>query len=174
MHNELCQEVGLRLLVGYVARVAAQFNFGIDVLCSFSYLHYMRIFVRLHHGSENATMSLKKLGYVHYCNKCLYRDVEFAVLPKTNICRLCGSVMDSAGKIWLGNLYDKHTFESVKDAMAKSDAYNKKSLEFVDRLSKEFDTPLFYSIARITKNMGIGSVSTSKLTEKLRAGGFSV
>ncbi len=51
MHNELCQEVGLRLLIGYVARVAAQFNFGIDVLASFSYLHYMRIFVRLRHGA---------------------------------------------------------------------------------------------------------------------------
>ncbi len=50
MHNELCQEVALRLLIGYITRIAAQFNFGVEVVLSFSYLHYMRVFLRLRHG----------------------------------------------------------------------------------------------------------------------------
>ncbi|MGD0510603.1 MAG: methyltransferase [Candidatus Micrarchaeaceae archaeon] len=173
MHNEICQEVGLRLLIGYVARVAAQFSFGVEVLCSFSYLHYMRVFLRLHHGSKNASSSIKMLGYVHYCNKCLYRGTESAVLPRINTCKLCGSLMDVSGKVWLGNLNDKDILKSIKDKMADSNSYDSKSLELVDGLSNEVDIPLFYSVARITKNMGIGSISTTKLIGLLKAHGFS-
>ena len=31
MHNELCHETGMRIMIGYIARTAAQFNLGIDV-----------------------------------------------------------------------------------------------------------------------------------------------
>jgi tRNA (guanine26-N2/guanine27-N2)-dimethyltransferase len=47
IHNELCHESGMRTMVGYIARTAAQFNFGIKVALSFSYMHYIRAFVRL-------------------------------------------------------------------------------------------------------------------------------
>ena len=173
MHNEICQEVGLRLLIGYVARIAAQFNFGIEVLCSFSYLHYMRMFVRLKHGSKNALDTVKMLGYVHYCNKCLYRGTESSTLPRINTCKLCGETMEVSGKVWLGNLNDKDMIKSIRDIMANSKYYDKKSLDFVDEISTEVDMPLFYSVAKITKNMGIGSVSTTGLIEMLRSRGWA-
>ncbi len=174
MHNELCQEAGLRLLIGYVTRIAAQFNFGVEVLGSFSYLHYMRIFIQLHHGSKRAIESIKKLGYVHYCNSCLYRGVEMSGLPYVNKCKLCGGALEISGKVWLGNLYDRDSIDSVKEEMAKSALYDKKSLEFVDMVSKELHDPFYYSIPRLTKKMRVGSVSTSVLMSMLHDKGYRV
>jgi tRNA (guanine26-N2/guanine27-N2)-dimethyltransferase len=174
MHNELCQEVGVRLLIGYVTRIAAQFNFGVDVIASFSYLHYMRIFVQLRHGSKPALESIKKLGYVYYCNKCLNRGYEAGAFP-TQTCKLCGSPVDISGKVWIGNLYEKPMLESMKSQMLKSPKlYEQKSIDFIDEISKEIDIPLYYSISRLTKKLGIGSVSIVKLTEMLEQKGFVV
>ncbi len=47
LHNEMCKEVGIRILLNYTARIASQFNFGVIPLLSISDMHYMRIFVRL-------------------------------------------------------------------------------------------------------------------------------
>ena len=172
MHNELCQEVGLRLLTGYVARIAAQFNFGIEVHMSFSYLHYMRVFLELHHGAQNAIDSIKNLGYVYYCNKCLNRNTDKSFLPLSNKCNLCGNPVDAAGKIWLENLSDKGILDRVAKRMSK--AYSQEAREFIQKLTFEIDPPLFYSIPKITRKMGVGSVSPNKVMALLAEGGFAV
>lgn len=174
MHNELCQEVGLRLLIGYVARVAAQFNFGIEILASFSYLHYMRIFVKLRHGSQEAIGSIKKLGYVYYCNKCLNRGFETTAFPTTNNCRLCKGSLDISGKVWLGGIKDNNMMISLKAQMTKRpQLYGEKSIEFLDQISKELDIPFYYSLSKITKKMKVGSVSPARLVEVLNKMGYS-
>ena len=172
MHNELCQEVGLRLLIGYVARIAAQFNFGIEILGSFSHLHYMRAFIRLRHGSIEANKSVRQLGYVHYCNKCLDVGIEKTAFPSSNRCASCRAVLELAGKIWLGNLKDNDMMKLVIDRMNDMEC-GEKSIKFAESLASELDVPLYYSIPRFTKRMGIGSVSTNRLAEMLERKGFS-
>lgn len=176
MHNELCHEVGLRILIGYIARIASQFNFGIDVQLSFSYLHYMRVFLQLRHGSKEAYDSVKKLGYAHYCNKCLYRSIERSILPTKGRCELCGNAVETSGKMWTAGLYGKDHIESMIAHMEKGSAkgiYNRKSLEFLKGTSKEVDSPLYYSIPRITKKLGIGSVSENYVLDRLAEKGFA-
>jgi tRNA (guanine26-N2/guanine27-N2)-dimethyltransferase len=175
MHNELCQEIALRLLIGYITRIAAQFNFGVEVMLSFSYLHYMRVFLRLEHGTQAALDSVRELGYAYYCNRCLYRGVHKSTLPEVGKCRLCKNALDTAGKIWLGNLYQKDTMELMAGEMERGVAkgrFDVKSLQFLNRLSEEFDYPLFYSVSRLTKKMGIGAVSPNLVIERLVKGGY--
>ena len=172
MHNEICHEVGMRILIGYVAKVAAQFNFGIEVLASFSYLHYMRIFVKIKHGSTSALDSVKKLGYVHCCTKCLYRHTEKSTFPAMHKCEMCGAQLETAGKVWLGSLQDIHAVSAVVREMDGKQTYNSKSIEFMKGISQEIDMPLYYEIPKITRKMGIGSVSTNALILGLRSHGF--
>jgi len=173
MHNELCHEVGMRILIGYVARVAAQFNFGIEVLASFDYMHYMRIFVMLRHGANKVEGSIRKVGYVNYCSNCLNRGIEFSAIPYTNKCSICGSRVDISGKAWLGGISDRGTIYSMLEAMQKgSKMFDSKSIDMAMRLSKELDIPLYYSIPALTKKMKIGAVSPERLMEKLRKKGF--
>jgi len=175
LHNELCQEVGLRLLIGYVARIAAQFNYGLEVRFSFSYLHYMRIFIKLNHGSKEALATLKQLGYVYYCNKCLNRDFETRIFPTYSNCKLCKAPLEISGKVWLGPIKDTDTVKLVRTELeSKQDIYDKKSVEFFDLVAEELDNPFYYSVSHVTKKLGIGSVSILKLTEMLEKKGFNV
>ena len=59
LHNEMCKEVGIRILLNYVSKMASQFNFGIAPLVSISDRHYMRIFIRLEYGATKAIGSVK-------------------------------------------------------------------------------------------------------------------
>jgi tRNA (guanine26-N2/guanine27-N2)-dimethyltransferase len=170
MHNDLCQEVGLRLLIGYVARIAAQFNFGIEVNLSFSYLHYMRVFLQLHHGSKNALETIKNMGYVYYCNNCMHMKIEKSFLSTTNKCERCGNIVETAGKVWLGDLYNNEAVAAMIAQM--KDGYSQNGIDFLTKISKEEQIPLYYSIPRITGKMGIGAVSPNKVIDALVKKGF--
>jgi tRNA (guanine26-N2/guanine27-N2)-dimethyltransferase len=64
-------EVGLRILLGFMARVALRHESGIEPLLCHSTRHYMRAQVRL--GSRHQE-TLKSLGYMQYCFGCLRRE----------------------------------------------------------------------------------------------------
>lgn len=182
MHNELCKEVGLRILIGYIARIAAQFNFGMEVTLSFSYLHYMRVFVRLEHGSANALESIKKLGYAYYCSKCGYRSMKSSFFPAMGNCKNCGKELEIAGKLWAANLYQKNRLYEMLDHMtldyregnSKEHNYSPGGIHFLRELTNEIDIPLYYSIPKLTRKLGVGAVSDKKVLEALRKKGFLV
>ncbi len=168
MHNELCQEAGIRIMINFVAGIAAQFNFGVEVLLSIWDAHYLRVFLRLRHGSNAALSSLKKTGYLHYCRKCGFRSWETGFVAKEYKCSECGSGMETAGKLWLGNMYDK---EEVKRLLSylKEKQGSSKELELIN---DEYDVPFFYSIPVMTKRMRSMSVSPYKVVERLREKGY--
>ena len=182
MHNELCKEVALRILIGYVARIAAQFNFGVDVKLSFSYMHYMRVFLQLGHGSKSALESVKKLGYAYYCGKCGYRNIESSFFPLADKCINCGNKLEIAGKLWCDSIFQESLVESLINRMASDyiedwsgpHAYGRESIQFLRKVSKEIDMPLYYSVPKLTRKLGVGAVSDTKLMELLKKRGFRV
>lgn len=177
MHNELCKEVALRILIGYVTRIAAQFNFGVEVLISFSYMHYMRVFIRLDHGSKSSLESIKKLGYAYYCGKCGYRDLKSSFFPSMKNCPSCRSELEISGKLWSERLNDKRALDSTIETMingAKKGTYEEEGIEFLQSVAAEIDAPLYYSIPKLTRRLGIGAVSDTRVIEMLAKKGFAV
>ena len=170
LHNELCHETGIRIMLGYVARVAAQFNFGIDVLLAVSYMRYMRVFVRLNRGAKNTMNALNNLGYVYYCNRCYYRTYETSIFPKQSLCAICKNKLDISGKMWLGNLYDADTIAGIRKNFLEDKSG--KELRFLEILGNELDIPLYYLVPKLTKKLGIGAVSHVGLINELKESGF--
>jgi tRNA (guanine26-N2/guanine27-N2)-dimethyltransferase len=170
MHNELCHEVGVRILAGYVARVAAQFNFGIEVKLALSYLHYMRIFVKLSSGAKKADASIGNIGYAYYCDRCHARHCANGQMPD-RICKCCGNKLEAAGKLWVGSIVDKAVAGQMRQCLSKTGA-DAKELAFLETVAEESDIPLYYSIPVLTKKLGIGSVSPVLVMDALRAKGF--
>ncbi len=170
LHNELCKEVGIRILLSYVGREAAQFNFGMEPLLSVSDLHYMRIFVRMNFGAEKTIESVRTSGLGTFCRKCY--DFKFAKGLAPSIsqrCSNCNSELESFGPLWLGSLYDK---KLVRKMMQSSITGREK--EQMKLICDELDTPLFYSGPRLTKTLGMGAVSHYKIMEKLQKSGNKV
>ena len=172
LHNELCHEVGLRILTGYVIRIAASFNFGVEVLAGFFYKHYMRMHMKLHYGSAEASRSVDSLGFAGYCNECGYRSLYKGIAPKANKCPKCGAELTLAGPLYIGKLKDDSLLNAVEGLIEK-EGMAKESVDLVRKLIDELDVPLYYSVPKITKSLKRGSLSPAMLIEALRDAGFS-
>lgn len=173
MHNELCQEVGMRILAGYVAKTAAQFNYGIRVLLSVSYAHYMRLFIQLRFGAEHsAESSVRQMGYAYYCSKCGFHSCERSTFPKMAACPNCKSRLGIAGKLWAGNIYDNKVAREMLDYMIKN-RLSKDGIKLLTTISQESDIPLYYSVSKMTKKLKSPGVSPYRVIDALRAAGYT-
>ena len=75
LRTEYCHELGVRLLVGCVASIAARHGIGIRVVFSYCSAHYVRIYVQIAYGAKKADDSLKNIGI---------RTPLFQLLPQRN------------------------------------------------------------------------------------------
>ncbi|MCY0851728.1 MAG: tRNA (guanine-N2)-dimethyltransferase [Thermoplasma acidophilum] len=89
-------EMGIRLLIGYMAKRAASLGRFIEPLISIWHGHYYRVFVRVMKGFEGAGRMMQNLGYVNKRSLLsgIYQDME-------------------EGPVWKGNLQDNAVAESV-------------------------------------------------------------
>ncbi len=170
MHNELCHEAGLRILLAHVAGVAARYNFGIEPLLSLSSGQYIRLFLRLRRGARHAVESVKSTGYAHYCTACGERGTERAIIPRVSICMLCGKPMLLAGRMWVQSLHEGGCVDHVARFLAKAKAPVAANA-LIGTLQGEPDVPLYYSVPVETKRLGISSVSPRALVAYLRTNG---
>ncbi len=163
LHNELCKEAGIRILIGYAARTASQFNFGIAPMLSVSDMHYMRIFLSLEAGADAAAGSISNIGIGAYCRACGSTRFGKGLAPLVgNECEGCGSRLEGFGPLWTGRLYDK----SITSKMLKND-----DIGIIRRIDGELDVPMFYSIPDVTSRLGRSSVSHYRIIELLREKG---
>lgn len=166
IHNELCHEAGIRILMNYIAREAAQFNFGIEPLLSISDMHYMRIFLRLRSGSKEAVLSLKNSGFGAYCNKCHSFSYRKGITASVDSkCSYCKSEMILFGPLWLGQIHDRKTVEMM---LKLGSEYGADVCRLIGKINEEIDTPFYYSIPKITSYLKFTSVPLDGILEGLR------
>jgi len=118
LNNEFHGEMGLRILIGSIARETAKFEKGIRVLFSHATRHYVRVYAEILHGAKNTDQTLQNLGFVAWCPVCGHRETKEGLavfLDKT--CPCCRNESGGAserkkserkisGPLWLGPLKD--------------------------------------------------------------------
>ncbi len=168
LHGELCHESAVRILIGYVAKAAAQFNFGVEVKFVVAHQHYIRVFLGLRHGAERAVYSVKQLGFGNFCVKCHWFGYLRGLVPKLGTeCENCGNRVEGFGPVWLGGLYDKNLVKEMLRVGKRDRLIDKDSVELVERISEEYDTPFFYSVPKLTKSLKLGGVSPDSVIKGL-------
>ena len=172
MHTELCKEAGARILLGFVAKNAAQFNFGIEPLMCVSDMHYLRLFMRVSHGASKALAAVKSLGILKQCSSCRYFEYDKGICVSDIKCAKCGSRMLIAGQMWLEGLSDMKQVDNTLKTVKKMD--DPAAERQMSMIAEELDIPFFYSIPKMTKAFSIGSVSHRKVMERLQSKGYTV
>jgi tRNA (guanine26-N2/guanine27-N2)-dimethyltransferase len=168
IHNELCHEAGVRILLYFVAREAAQFGFGIEPLLSIADMHYMRLFLRLEQGAEKAHESVRRSGFGAYCSNCHNFAYEAGIERRVDAkCGYCGKRMQFFGPLWLGGLHDKRLLGRM---LRLRDGGDGDVRELLERVHGELDTPFFYSVPKATSYLGVGSVSQARVLAALSSG----
>ncbi len=166
IHNNLCHEASVRIMINYILRNAAQFNMGIDVELAIVHMHYIRVFLKLRHGAQRAMDSISSSGYLHNCSFCGYWEIEKDYLPSQIECAKCARPMNSYGPMWLGSMKDANLISNLAEKLS-GDNFASESRSIISIVNGELDTPFYYHIPEITKRLKFGSISPNRLASFL-------
>ena len=171
LDNEFCHENAMRILLGKLALVSAEFGYGISPLFCISRQHFLKLVVKLERSAEKAVDCVKKLGYVSWCSKCCYH--EQGKFPKREKC-ICGNALEHAGPMWLGELGSAEFIERMELLNAQRDYKDKHKIsELLALLKTEIALPAFYyNLHGIAKRMKASAQSQQAVLAALRAKGF--
>jgi tRNA (guanine26-N2/guanine27-N2)-dimethyltransferase len=159
-------EMGLRVLLGFLARTALRHECGIEPLFCHSTRHYMRAQVRL--GSRHQE-TLKNVGYVQYCFSCLRREYKHLWDLKEEC--LCGGKLHTAGPLWTGRFADEGVCKAVADELMAGEFQEKaKAVKLAGQLAAEQEvlTP-YYDVHKLCSKLGADIPRTEDLADAVTA-----
>ncbi|MHA1730412.1 MAG: tRNA (guanine(10)-N(2))-dimethyltransferase [Promethearchaeota archaeon] len=175
--GEICKEVGLRVLLGFVARLAASLDLVVDPSLSFYNGHFFRLFVEVRRSARLAGKVVEKLGFVRYCPRCLYRDcVEMYPVPnERHECPSCGEVMVVGGPLWVAPLHKDDFLVSMLARLYQNPQITstKLSEKILTRcLAENSMPPYFFNVHVFCDEIGTSPPPISKVIEELIIRGF--
>lgn len=170
LHNHLCKEVGIRILISHIIRKAAEFNFGAEVLMSISDMHYMRVFLRMKAGAKPAYESMMCNGFGSYCDECTSFSFSKGIAPKlSGTCANCGSRARHFGPLFLGALSDKLLIRKIL-----GQELGREEDKLLRIIQEEYETPFFYSLSRLTRKIGISSAPYAPIFKEVASKGRAI
>lgn len=166
--------LGLRILLGYIARRAACRDRHIDPLITFVDGHYYRALMRVTRGASEAdTMLEENIGYLLYCSKCGNREISSDGCERA--CPICGGTMTPLGPLWTGKLVNKDFLRVMKERLNEQFTYlqtHDKIEKLVDQLLIEGEMILKHSIATAAKYLRINMPKTADVINCLNNLGY--
>lgn len=174
LRTDYYNELGLRILLGYVARSALRYDIGIQPLFSHCTRHYFRVYVRVRRSRKAANNTLKNILYVSHCFKCLSRG--YHTLSEIQPSCLCGSRLQSAGPLWSAAFADTSFCAAlIQQLREESFLRLNEEMKLIDSIMGEQDITLpYYDIHKFFGVLGAPVLSFDEIFSRLRGGGFSV
>lgn len=167
-------EVGLRVLLGKVAREQAKYDKAVKPLLCFASEHYVRLFLEVQHGVVPADRMVDQLGFLLNCPTCHYR--ELLPGPTTSAperCPVCGSRAALGGPLWLGPTKDDDFVSRVIDGVASGQSGKReRALRLLYNVRDEIDVPMYYDHHILCRDMKAIPTTIDVLLDAFRAQGF--
>jgi len=127
-HSVAMKEVGIRILLGCIARTVSKYDKGIIPLLTHATDHYFRLYVKIINGVKNANDSISKVKII--------KSDEKIGLEKTK---------KDVGPLWTGEIHSKKIIKDLIPILSeKKLACKNKLYKLVDILDEEVDAPSFY------------------------------
>lgn len=142
-------EMGVRLLISYVARRAAAFDLAVYPEISFWYSHFYRIIVRVERGAARADSCIRNIGLINK-NEFLsesYEDVD-------------------EGPVWVGNLENQETVKAMREE--RLDFLGRDCDRYMHLLGSEDRSLLFLELTDVAKTVSSNMPPVEKVIEHLR------
>jgi len=135
VHSHFGHESGLRILLGFVARMGGMHDMALTPVLSYYRDHYFRAFFRAKKGAGRANRNLESLKYFTFDEK----SAEWNIYDSAEDAGRRGDKV--YGPIWGGPPGDTAFIESVLD---RGENMTEDSVELVRMLSAENDAPIFF------------------------------
>jgi len=159
LHVEYCKEVGARILLHFISRMANVNDLGIIPLLTFYSNHFIRIFALTVKDQKQISDLFRNYGHILHCKKCNYRmQIDDNFLKFNLVCPICkdNAKMVLAGPLWIGKIHDEVFLTNMINQNNFLNLDNKKKIEKI----------LQYALDEI--NMPISYYDVHKLSQKLK------
>ncbi len=171
LKTEYYPEMGVRILMGAVARTLAKHDKAMIPLLSYASAHYVRLFAAVKKSINDADECLKNMGFISHCFGCGAREWKYGLaVHMEEKCPLCGHTTSLAGPLWLGRLHDSNFCGELLGEVEKRGF--KEALKLIATCRDELDIPMHYDYHRLCKSLGITAMPTEELILALRERGF--
>jgi tRNA (guanine26-N2/guanine27-N2)-dimethyltransferase len=171
LKTEYCHENGLRILAGFIARTSAKYKKFIELKFAHSTEHYLRLYLTLGKGAKKTDLSLKNIGYIVHCPKCLYRRLIYGITPQIpSECPQCGETFQVGGPLWLGKLFDTDFIVKMMEILPSIPIKkDKEAIKLLTRCYEESKGPAtFYDLHKISKKLKISAPPLNEVLNKLK------
>jgi tRNA (guanine26-N2/guanine27-N2)-dimethyltransferase len=169
VRNEFVHETGIRILLGFAARMGGINDIGVEPVLAHSTLHYFRAYVRVRKGATQADRAMQDLGYVTQCNGCHERWEGTSPLSR---CASCGARVRPAGPLWIGRVVDEGVVAGACASCSKEEwreaVTTLAALKGVDGFR-----PFSYSLERACSRLKMPSTSVGRVIEELEGSGHA-
>lgn len=178
LHNEFTKEVGARILVYFLSRLANINKLGIEPLLTFYSNHFVRVFARIIRHQKKISSHFADYGYILFCRQCGYRNCygpNITQIPNT--CPQCGDkkLLDYAGPLWTTDLHNREFLNEILKINENSEYKNKNKLEkMLLYVRDEIGMPMgYYNIHKLAKKLSLAQVpTTDDLLDAIHNEGF--
>ncbi len=174
LNIEYHSEMGVRILLGTIARDLARHEKAMLPMLCHATRHYARAYLELEKSAKKTDKSLKNMGFIAHCTSCMGRSVHYGLavhIPEK--CEICGNSTHIAGPLWLGPLHDKDFCDAVLIQLAQRELGKKEhAMKIIELCRNELDIPTFYDHHLLSKKLGISAIPMEELLKELTAQGF--
>jgi len=146
--TDFFKELGIRILITSATLSFSKWSFSFKPLLSYASQHYFRVFSRVKKSKSIASKALKdNLGYVNYCPKCLWREIDKNPITK---CEFCGSNCQTIGKVWIGQIEDLKFVQECQKKLSQINWLNteNKIKKLLTLFSNE-TIPFYYDVHKL-------------------------
>jgi len=157
-HIYYMHEIGLRILLGFLAREMAKYDKGIQPLVSYSTDHFFRVYVQIRNGKQNADDSIK---HVRLTDPIVPDEKNKNIRP--------------IGPLWTGTLHNKNVVQELRTILFEKQINTKHTLwKLLQMFEDEADaTPFYYAVEEIASELKRCAPPMKTICEQLQIRGYT-
>jgi len=172
LRTDYYNELGLRILLGFMARNAVRYEYGMGVLFSHCTSHYFRAYVELERGRAHARPTQDNLVFLQHCFSCLER--RYVRLPELGGRCSCGGELAVAGPLW-GGVFADEAFCGKLAGELGAGVFNRgcEASVLVERVRAEQAVlKPYFNLHKVCERGGVSSPGMESVFSGLECAGF--
>lgn len=190
LKSKACHEIALRIVLRSIESAANRYGRYIEPLVSISVDFYVRIFVKVHYGMQQAKKSICKLSMIYQCSGC--SSLHFQPLatsktehtfafargpPVSEVCAFCSHKFHLGGPIWSDRIHNlefiSQSLESLKNL---ENLGTKERIQGIFNVIKEElpDVPLYYVLDSLASTLRCSAPSQNAFRSAILNAGYKV
>ncbi|MFC6721836.1 tRNA (guanine(26)-N(2))-dimethyltransferase [Halobacteriaceae bacterium SHR40] len=172
-NTEYHAEMGVRILLGALARTGARYDIAVKPILTHATNHYVRTYLELDRGARVANDVIDSLGYVHHCRSCLHRESATGLIADPpDCCPNCGSDIETAGPLWLALPHDRDFVDAVRAEITEEMGTASRATDLLGRIEAELDAPTHFDQHELCEQWGEPAPAMAEFLGALRAAGY--